>query len=155
MCSFYILSSSQQEGFYEMRNQDWFALFAQCRPWGILTSVDVLSCDPNKIRSRQEIEVYVYALCHLIEMKRFGECQIVHFGEDERVAGYSMTQLIETSLISGHFANASNSAYIDVFSCKYYDPQTVASFTAEFFGSTDYDYNVALRGKQEPLIRRA
>ena len=66
-------------------------------------------------------------------MKRFGETQVVHFGEDERVAGFSMTQLIETSLISAHFANQSNTTYLDVFSCKAYDPEVVTRFATSFF----------------------
>jgi S-adenosylmethionine/arginine decarboxylase-like enzyme len=101
--------------------------------WGISCSVDVKNCDPAIIRDSALINEYVIKLCDLIEMKRFGECRIVHFGEDEKVAGYSMVQLIETSLISGHFANATNSAYIDVFSCKTYDPDVVAAFTKEYF----------------------
>jgi len=101
--------------------------------WGLLTSVDVYNCDPKLIRSADEIKRYVKELCDLIEMKRFGETTVVFFGEDEKVQGYSMTQLIETSLISGHFADASNTAYIDIFSCKAYDPDTVADFTCSFF----------------------
>jgi S-adenosylmethionine/arginine decarboxylase-like enzyme len=72
-------------------------------------------------------------LCDLIEMKRFGETHVVHFGEDERVAGYSMLQLIETSCISAHFANETNTSYIDIFSCKEYDPEVASNFTKNFF----------------------
>jgi S-adenosylmethionine/arginine decarboxylase-like enzyme len=103
-------------------------------PWGLLTSLDIYECNPESIRNADLIKQYVLELCDLIQMKRFGECQIVHFGKDERVAGLSMIQLIETSLISGHFANFSNSAYIDIFSCKDYDPEKVAEFTQSFFG---------------------
>jgi S-adenosylmethionine/arginine decarboxylase-like enzyme len=67
-------------------------------------------------------------------MKRFQNTLVVHFGEDERVAGYSMVQLIETSLISAHFANQTNTTYLDVFSCKPYDPDRVAQFSVNFFG---------------------
>ena len=101
--------------------------------WGLLSSFDVENCDAYTIRSADEIKRYVIELCDLIDMKRFGECNVVHFGEDERVAGYSMFQLIETSCISGHFANESNRSYIDVFSCKAYDPKVVAEFTRTFF----------------------
>ena len=69
-------------------------------------------------------------------MRRFGETLVVHFGEDERVAGYSMVQLIETSLISAHFANLTNAVYLDVFSCKTYDPEAVAAFARTFFGGS-------------------
>jgi S-adenosylmethionine decarboxylase len=78
-------------------------------------------------------------------MKRFGKCQVVHFGEDEKVAGFSMTQFIETSLISGHFANASNSVYLDVFSCKFYEPREVAEFATAFFKGDHYKLQIALR----------
>jgi len=113
--------------------------------WGMLTSVDLTTCNPATIRSAEKIKQYVIELCDLIEMKRFGDCVVVHFGEDEAVAGYSMTQLIETSLISGHFANLTNNAYIDIFSCKPYDPQVVAEFTKEFFEAEHCTINVLLR----------
>jgi S-adenosylmethionine/arginine decarboxylase-like enzyme len=103
--------------------------------WGMSTSVDLQECDPAAIRSRERITQYVVELCELIGMRRFGECQVVHFGEG-RVAGFSMLQLIETSLISGHFANDSNRAYLDIFSCKPYDPRTVEEFSKAFFAAS-------------------
>lgn len=84
------------------------------------------------------------ALCELIGMKRYGDCQIIHFGEG-RVAGYSMIQLIETSLISGHFANDTNRAYLDIFSCKGYDPGIVEEFSKRFFGARTSTASVTLR----------
>ena len=114
-------------------------------PWGVLTSLDIYGCNPDTIRDAEKIRNYVIQLCDLIEMRRFGECLVVHFGEDERVAGYSMVQLIETSLISGHFANQTNAAYIDVFSCKSYDSEKVAEFTRNYFEGDDYRMHVASR----------
>jgi S-adenosylmethionine/arginine decarboxylase-like enzyme len=113
--------------------------------WGIASSIDIYDCSPAKIRDADEIRRFVVELCDLIEMKRFGETQVVHFGEDERVAGYSMVQLIETSLISAHFANQSNAAYLDVFSCKPYDPQVVGNFAREFFKGSHFSLNVTMR----------
>jgi S-adenosylmethionine/arginine decarboxylase-like enzyme len=112
--------------------------------WGMSTSVDLQNCDPDAIRSREHIRDYVVRLCELIEMRRFGECQIVHFGEG-RVAGFSMLQLIETSLISGHFANDSNRAYLDIFSCKPYDPAVVEQFSREFFAASASIVHTTLR----------
>lgn len=106
------------------------------KAWGLACSFDIYDCDPNTIRDAQEIKRFVYELCELIEMKRFGECVVVDFGEDERVAGFSMIQLIETSLISAHFANASNTTYLDVFSCKPYNPAVVEEFAMKFFGGS-------------------
>jgi len=102
--------------------------------WGIASSIDIYECDPVKIRDADIIRKFVVELCDLIQMRRFGETQVVHFGEEERVAGYSMVQLIETSLISAHFANLTNAVYLDVFSCKAYDPETVRRFAQAYFG---------------------
>jgi S-adenosylmethionine/arginine decarboxylase-like enzyme len=102
------------------------------KAWGLCTAVDLHDCAPNLIRDPDHIKRYVMELCELIGMQRFGECQVVNFGEG-RVAGYSMVQLISTSLISGHFANDTNNAYLDIFSCKGYDPATVEAFSKDFF----------------------
>jgi S-adenosylmethionine/arginine decarboxylase-like enzyme len=114
-------------------------------PWGLLTSLDLYSCNSQTIRSPERIRQYVVELCGLICVKRFGECQVVHFGEEERVAGYSMVQLIETSLISGHFANFTNNAYIDVFSCKPYDPHQVGDFSRKYFEAESMEAHTTAR----------
>ena len=113
--------------------------------WGMETIIDVKKCNPEIIRSAEAIKEYVKQLCQLIDMSRFGDTICVHFGQDEAVAGYSMIQLIETSLISGHFANATNNIYINIFSCKPYDPYAAAAFTQAFFKGASYTMNVVLR----------
>jgi len=119
--------------------------FEKEQAWGLLTSLDIHDCDPNLIRDAEAIRKFVHELCALIDMKRFGDTYIVDFGEDPRVSGFSMTQLIETSLISAHFANQSNAVYLDVFSCKYYEPLTVAEFAKNFFKGKNYNIHIALR----------
>lgn len=115
------------------------------KAWGLACSFDIYDCNPDTIRDADEIKRFVRELCDLIEMRRFGDTTVVNFGEDERVAGFSMTQLIETSLISAHFANASNATYLDVFSCKPYDPAVVEQFATEFFGGSRCVTHVSLR----------
>ena len=115
------------------------------KPWGMATSVDLKDCNPETIRSAEKIKQFVRELCDLIDMKRFGETIVVNFGEDPRVSGFSMTQLIETSLISGHFANQTNAAYLDIFSCKEYPPEIMANFCKKFFGAKQMSYNVSFR----------
>ena len=113
--------------------------------WGLASSIDIYNCNASAIRDSGLIRRFVVELCDLIRMKRFGETQVVHFGEDERVAGFSMVQLIETSLISAHFANLINAVYLDVFSCKPYDPEIVRSFSQSYFGGTHSILNTTLR----------
>ena len=123
----------------------WKKKFERSKAWGLLTSVDIYNCDPAIIRDADKIKEFVLTLCDHIDMKRYGDCVVVDFGEDERVSGFSMTQLIETSLISGHFANSTNAAYLDIFSCKFYEPREVAEFAISFFKGSNYKMQVALR----------
>ncbi len=122
-----------------------FQTYKENSAWGMSSAIDLHDCDSVLIRDAQKIKDFVVELCDLIDMKRFGECQVVNFGEDEEVAGYSMTQLIETSLISGHFANKTNRVFLDVFSCKPYSPKTVAEFAKDFFKAKDYNLNYTFR----------
>ena len=72
-------------------------------------------------------------LCDLLGVRRFGDPHIVRFGDDPVVYGYSMVQLIETSLVSAHFVESTNTVYLDVFSCKWYDVDVAVEFARTFF----------------------
>ena len=113
--------------------------------WGLHSAIDIHGCDGATVRDADAIKKFVAELCGRIGMKRFGECVVVDFGEDPRVSGFSMTQLIETSLISGHFANQTNRVFLDIFSCKFYSPVKAAEFAKEFFNGADYNLNYTLR----------
>lgn len=114
-------------------------------PWGMATALDLGGCNGALIRDRDHIERFVIALCDAIAMQRFGDPIIVRFGADPHVCGYSLAQLIETSLISGHFAEATDAAYLDIFSCKAYRPYATAAFCAEWFRATSVRLSVSLR----------
>lgn len=120
-------------------------LYHEKQLWGLSTSIDLHDCEPELIRSADAIKQFVVELCDLLEVKRFGECTVVHFGEKPEIAGFSMTQLIETSLVSGHFVNETNAIYLDVFSCKFYEPQAAAGFAMKFFKAGDMSFNYTLR----------
>ena len=105
-------------------------------PWGWSTSLDLKKCN-SKIKDKTQIKTYVIQLCNLIEMKRFGECKIIHFGTGNK-SGFSMVQLIETSNITGHFCDEDSSAYLDIFSCKPYDEKAMANFSNKFFEAESF-----------------
>jgi len=119
--------------------------YKEKNPWGLAVSIDLKDCDLEKMKDADYIKNFVRELCELIGMQRYGETTVVNFGENERVFGFSMTQLIETSLISAHFANASKAIYLDVFSCKEYPPYKVAEFAKERFLASDYRISINYR----------
>ncbi|CAG0965981.1 partial S-adenosylmethionine decarboxylase, partial [Anaerolineae bacterium] len=103
------------------------------RYWGVSSAIDLYDCDLSLMQNADAIREFVKILCDRIKMRRYGETQVVFFGDEPRVQGFSMTQLIETSLISAHFADASRTIYLDVFSCAPYEPEDAAKFAAEYF----------------------
>jgi S-adenosylmethionine/arginine decarboxylase-like enzyme len=112
--------------------------------WGMSCSIDIQHCNPEKIRSPAALQDFVIQLCKLIDMKRFGDVQVVHFGSGNK-EGLTLVQLIETSSITGHFANDNNSAYLDIFSCKYFSPHVVGEFSQTFFEGSEVGISVTIR----------
>ncbi len=110
--------------------------------WGMSSCIDLYQCDPELIRSPEAVKRYIDEIVEVIDMKKYGPCHIENFGEDERVAGLSVVQLIETSCITGHFANQTNNAYIDIFSCKAFDPEVASEFSKAFFKADSFELKV-------------
>jgi len=115
------------------------------RAWGLSTAVDIYGCDPGAIRSREHIIRFTHELCDLIGVKRLGETQVVRFVADSRASGHSIVQLIEASLVSAHFAEDSNTVYLDIFSSKWYDAEAAAEYAKEFFRAERVRVQTCLR----------
>jgi S-adenosylmethionine/arginine decarboxylase-like enzyme len=139
------MNDNSLSGDFVSKDQEIVEKYGNENPWGMSTCVDLKECNPEIIRDAQKIKDFVRELCVLIDMKTFGETTVVDFGEDPRVSGFSMTQLIETSLISGHFANQTNAVYLDIFSCKAYPPYKAAKFCQDFFQGKSADVKVNFR----------
>src|SRR3989344_4742346 len=93
--------------------------------------LDLYGCDLAKISDGEHIKNFVIKLCDdVIEMKRFGEPLIPHFGHDSPItSGYSLVQLIETSSVTAHFSEYKKSVYLNIFSCKWFDPGRAKRFS--------------------------
>lgn len=102
------------------------------KPWGWHLALDCHQAEPASIRSKEHIESFAKELVKEIEMVAFGKPQIVHFGKDDK-CGYTLVQLIETSNICAHFAEDTNSFFLDVFSCKPFEQSTVIEVVSKYF----------------------
>jgi len=100
--------------------------------WGYHLILDLSDCDAEAIRSKATIASFTKALVHGIDMVAFGPPRIVKFGNGLQ-KGYTLVQLIETSCVSAHFVEETNDAYIDIFSCKTFDPKDAIKIVKEFF----------------------
>ena len=105
--------------------------------YGIELILDLYNCDLAKISDGEHIKKFLIELCdHVIEMKRYGESFVEHFGHKNPItSGYSMVQLIETSNVSGHFSEHKKAAYVNIFSCRLFDDEKTAKFCQEWFGA--------------------
>lgn len=101
--------------------------------WGYHLMLDCSVCNDG-IKDHDTIYRFTKQLVKDIDMVAYGEPQIVNFGSGNK-AGYTLVQLIETSNICAHFVNENNTMYLDVFSCKQFDANTVIDLVREYFGA--------------------
>lgn len=102
--------------------------------FGMELILNVYDCSLEVISSAKKLKEYAQTLCKVIDMIPYGKPLVPYFGEKElHTKGYSLVQLIETSSITGHFSEYYKTAYINIFSCKDFDPKKAAEFTKEFF----------------------
>jgi len=100
--------------------------------FGYYLQIDLHNCNNVAISSHNIIETYIFTLCELIQMKRYGGTNLFRFGEGT-LEGWSFAQLIETSSITGHFDEQENRAYIDIFSCNKFEYNLAINFTKNYF----------------------
>ncbi len=131
--------------FLKEKDEEIVAQYHEEGPWGLTLSIDLHECDPDIIRSQDKMKKFTKALIKFIGMRAYGETYIMDFGDNPEVSGISMFQFIETSCISGHFANKTNSAYLDIFSCREFNPHEAAAFCKKFFQAREMRIHVAFR----------
>ena len=103
--------------------------------WGYHLILDCAGCNHENITSHDNIYNFTKQLVNDIDMVAYGEPQIVNFGTGNK-SGYTLIQLIETSNICAHFVNENDTMYLDVFSCKTFDPAVVVHLVETYFGAT-------------------
>ena len=118
--------------------------------WGYHLMVDCAKCVPNTIRSQSLITNFSKSLVKKIDMIPYGEPQVVMFGSGNK-KGYTLVQLIETSNICAHFVEETDDMYLDVFSCKPFDPKDVKDIVNSFFVPEEVRAVFLIR--QAPLMK--
>ena len=101
--------------------------------WGFHFMAEYAACNKS-IEDKDTIIAFTKELVSAIDMVAYGEPQVVNFGTGNK-AGFTLIQLISTSNISAHFCNETGEAYLDVFSCKDFDPNIVHYVFKKYFGS--------------------
>ena len=114
--------------------------------WGKHLILDCAGCPLELISDSENIRQFVDDLLTAIEMVPVGEPRIEHLAAYvPHLSGYSLVQLIETSSITGHFCDLSGEIYLDVFSCKDFDPETALTVVCDFFEPESWGATVLIR----------
>jgi S-adenosylmethionine/arginine decarboxylase-like enzyme len=119
--------------------------------WGYHLMLDCAKCLPAKIRCKSNISQFARNLVHKINMVPYGDPQVVHFGSGNK-AGFTLVQLIETSNITAHFVEETNDMYLDVFSCKSFDPKDVETVVNYHFAPLDRNRHFITRQAGKNLL---
>lgn len=104
------------------------------------TILDLHNCDPKNF-TRENISNFMVELCEHIDMVRedlhFWDYEGVPKSElptEEHLLGTSAVQFITTSNITIHTLDLLERVYLNIFSCKDYEPEVVKYFALKYFG---------------------
>ncbi len=115
----------------------------QQKPYGYELILDLHGCDTSTF-NRKSLDAYFEKLCKAIKMQK---CER-YFWDDVGVPeeeqqmsphtkGISAVQFILTSTIVIHTLELLRAAYINIFSCKEFDPGIAVGITKEWFDSKE------------------
>lgn len=112
--------------------------------YGFELILDLHGCEAE-LFNRDHIDQFFTDLCHLIEMEK---CE-VHFWDDVGVPeedqqtlphtkGTSAVCFILTSTVVIHTLDILGTVYVNIFSCKPFDPDAATKFTSERFKAASH-----------------
>jgi len=104
-------------------------------PWGLLAAIDLHGCERGPLADPDTIRRFVTIVIHAIGMRAHGPLRIERFGDDE-LEGWSAMQFIETSSITLHADEVGGRCFVDVFSCRPFDPAIATRIAVAHFGGT-------------------
>lgn len=125
--------------------------------WGQHLIVDMAGCDARAMRDRDAIARFSRDLVAAVGMKTWGAPRIEHFAAHAPdAAGYTLVQLIETSSVTAHFAEARAEIYLDLFSCKRFSEDAALAACRRHFRPRRWSVATLLReaGKAPVIATR-
>ena len=113
--------------------------------YGLELIADLKGCDLPGL-SEEKMRKFFIELCDRIDMKRHGTP--LFWSDSSNVPhlnGTSGIQFIETSNVVCHALPLLKAVYINLFSCKEFDPEDALRFCKEFWGATSENHTVLTR----------
>jgi S-adenosylmethionine decarboxylase len=114
--------------------------------WGYHLTLDCHDCDRSSIKDGEHVKGFIQELMKRIDMKPIGDTRVEYTAaEFPDKAGLTAVQIIVTSTIVAHFIDSTGDLYLDVFSCKQFDIETVVNTVDEYFKPTNTRVNFLTR----------
>jgi len=104
-------------------------------PWGVLAAIDLHGCERARLADPDTIRRFVPAVIDAIGMRPHGALALDRFGDGE-LEGWSAMQFIETSSITVHADEVLARCFVDIFSCRPFDPDLAAEVAVAHFCGT-------------------
>lgn len=101
--------------------------------WGYHLLVDIAGCDKEPMKDESIIKNFFKELVPAIDMKTASPIMIKRLLMGQPNQGFSAVQIIETSSITMHFVETDGTIYLDVFSCKTFEPKIVLDMVKKYF----------------------
>lgn len=108
-------------------------------PYGYELILDIHGCDASTF-NRKSLDAYFEKLCKAIDMvkcERYWWDDVGVAPEEQQTSphtkGTSAVQFILTSTIVIHTLDLLGAVYVNIFSCKDFDPELASDFTAKWF----------------------
>lgn len=115
--------------------------------WGYEATFDLEGCNKSQISDEKVLASYLAETVRRIDMIAYGEPIMKNFANhDPSKGGYTIVQLIETSSITGHFVDSTGKAFINIFSCKEFDPDDALDVIHEYFKPSSVVVKMMTRG---------
>ena len=116
--------------------------------------MDLYGCNPESF-TRESIEQWLIDLCELIDMQRedlhfwdYEGCPEEEAAAPDHLAGTSAVQFITTSDIVVHTIDRLGECYIDLFTCKAFEPELAIAMTKGWFEASDIEHITLDRGRK-------
>lgn len=113
--------------------------------YGLELIADLKGCELEGLKAQQLTRFFI-ELCDRIKMTRHGEPM---YWEDSsgipHLDGISAVQFVETSNIVCHALPILKAVYLNIFSCKEFDPEAALIFCKEYWGAESDTHTVIAR----------
>ena len=110
-------------------------------PYGMELVLDLHECDPTMF-TRENLTDYFIQVCLLLEMKRadlhfwdYDGHPVLKENAPSHLKGTTAVQFISTSNITIHTLDDLRRVYLNIFTCREFNPAHAIEFSVDFFGA--------------------